>query len=651
MNHIESFRSALASAGIPIQVPLKDDGVLHRYKGGEDREPNSWYVLYPPNPVSAGAYGCHKRQIHEKWKDGNGHIDPKTLAECQKKWREAEVQRVKDEQERHERTAGRAKELFDNAEKVVSHLYLEAKQVGAHGNLRLVDGDLFMPLSDVSGKIWSAQTVDALGDKLFMPGGRVTGCMFWVYKRKLGPILVCEGYATGASLYEATGFSVCCAMNCGNLLAVCKDVRRQYPDRQIVVCADDDWKTEGNPGLTKGTAAAESVKGLLISPKFPDGFKEARTDFNDLHVAGGLSEVKIQILLALEYPLARPIGDLQPPPKDDPEELLKYRFLCRAGGLLVVGPTGIGKSSFVLQMLALLANGMPAFGIEPTRPLRSIYIQAENDDGDIAEIRDGIAKGLEFDETKRARFFERVIVHTENATTGRRFFDEVVIPLIISNPGLDLLVIDPALSFIGAEAGNQKSVGEFLREMLTPVLARHRMAAIVVHHTNKPPSGNQKPDWTTSEMAYLGSGSIEWANWARAILALQSTKTAGVFKLNAAKRGARLNWKNDEENRVYHQLIKHFKSDKVICWLPASPEDEESTQNEGGRPRKTELEDFVSLIEHESMTPGEWMVQAKGMLGISRATFYRLIDAAEKEGKILKSKVNGKWTFVRSNGV
>src|SRR5205807_1283581 len=78
----------------------------------------------------------------------------------------------------------------------------------------------------------------------------------------------------------------------------------------------------------------------------------------------------------------------------DPNELLRHRFLCRVGGLLLCGPTGIGKSSLALQMMMRWAAGRECFGIEPVRPLKSLLIQAENDDGDLSEMRDGVSAGL-----------------------------------------------------------------------------------------------------------------------------------------------------------------------------------------------------------------------------------------------------------------
>ena len=49
---------------------------------------------------------------------------------------------------------------------------------------------------------------------------------------------------------------------------------------ELVICADNDRQTEGNPGVTYATAAAKATGARLIVPDFPEG--EAGSDFNDL---------------------------------------------------------------------------------------------------------------------------------------------------------------------------------------------------------------------------------------------------------------------------------------------------------------------------------------------------------------------------------
>lgn len=268
-------------------------------------------------------------------------------------------------------------------------------------------------------------------------------------------------------------------------------------------------------------------------------------------------------------PEAKLLSALVRPTDGDTNELLKRRFLCRGGGLLIVGPTGIGKSSFSVQGMILWGIGREMFGIRPAKPLKSLLIQAENDEGDLAEMRDGIIAGLNLSEDEKRVALENVVVAREDARTGFAFYMQVVRPLLERHKP-DLLWIDPALAYLGGEVSSQKDVGGFLRNMLNPLLREFNCGAIVVHHTNKPPVGKEKPDWSAGDFAYLGGGSAEWANWARAVLCLRSLGSHSVFELRAGKRGGRLGWKEkDGKTKTYFKLIAHAKEPGVICWYEA----------------------------------------------------------------------------------
>ncbi|MBI5385073.1 MAG: AAA family ATPase [Verrucomicrobia bacterium] len=263
------------------------------------------------------------------------------------------------------------------------------------------------------------------------------------------------------------------------------------------------------------------------------------------------------------------LSELVRPGEDDPSELLKHRFLCRGGGLLLVGPTGIGKSSFAMQAMILWALGREAFGIAPPRPLRSLLVQAENDDGDLAEMRDGVIEGLGLPEADARQAMENIIVVREDARTGLLFFVETLQPALAAHRP-DLLWIDPALAYLGGEANSQKDVGGFLRNLLNPLLREFDCGCMVVHHTNKPPTGKEKPDWQAGDFAYLGGGSAEWANWARAVIVLRSVGSHSVFELRAAKRGPRLRWREpDGVTPRFTKMIAHATEPGVICWREA----------------------------------------------------------------------------------
>jgi hypothetical protein len=262
---------------------------------------------------------------------------------------------------------------------------------------------------------------------------------------------------------------------------------------------------------------------------------------------------------------ARTLNEFETPLKNDGQELLKSRFLCKGGGLLLVGPTGIGKSSLSMQMMISWALGKGLFGIEPARPITSLLIQAENDDGDLAEMRNGVFSGLNLTEEERELACSRIFVVQENARTSEDFFNETVRPML-EEITPDLLWIDPALSYLGGENNSQEAVGAFLRNQLNPLLTEFNCGAVVIHHTNKPYTGPEKRG--PSDPAYLGSGSAEWANWSRAILTLRTTKQANVFELRAAKRGNRLGWREaDGATTAYNRFIAHNKEPGTICWV------------------------------------------------------------------------------------
>lgn len=341
-----------------------------------------------------------------------------------------------------------------------------------------------------------------------------------------------------------------------------------------------------------------------------------------------IPELKVSLLS--EFPL---------PPKGDPEELLTHRFLCRGGGLLLVGPTGVGKSTLTLQLLILWALGRPAFGIRPARKLKSLIIQAENDQGDMAEIREGIIAGLNLSKKEGEEACRGIQVCTESSRTNFAFFDQVVRPLLEEHR-IDLLIIDPALAYLGGESNSQKDVGGFLRNYLNPILVEKRIAAVVVHHTNKPPTGKEKRDWSTDELAYLGAGSAEWANWARAVVALRSTGAkdllgSAIFDLCLGKRGSRAGWRDSEtESVVYSKPIRHARKAGDICWHEVPAEEMPVKEEKGAGTKEDIYEAFEPGEKVNKTTVIKWRIA-----GIGEQRSRQFVKALVSEGRLLESKV------------
>lgn len=125
-----------------------------------------------------------------------------------------------------------------------------------------------------------------------------------------GWIVICEGWATGVSIHMATGHCVVVAFDCGNLLSVATKIRAALPEATLIMAADDDFRTEGNPGVTAAIEAARAVNGLIVCPMWA-GDRGTGTDFNDLHVAEGLDAVR----MCFEDP--QPPGGDEPPDGSD----------------------------------------------------------------------------------------------------------------------------------------------------------------------------------------------------------------------------------------------------------------------------------------------------------------------------------------------
>ena len=168
--------------------------------------------------------------------------------------------------------------------------YTDRKGIQTHG-ARLQGDRLVLPLRDADGTVHSLQFIGPDGEKRYLSGGRKAGCYFDIGQPD-SVLCVAEGFATGASVHEATGYAVAVAFDAGNLAAVTKALHKKHPDLRLIVCADDDYLTAGNPGISKATEAALSIGALLAVPDFGVDRPEKATDFNDLHQCAGLDAVR-----------------------------------------------------------------------------------------------------------------------------------------------------------------------------------------------------------------------------------------------------------------------------------------------------------------------------------------------------------------------
>lgn len=252
--------------------------------------------------------------------------DPATVARLASERAAKQQAEQAQQQATHERVSAEAALLWQSASQTGQSAYLTRKGVQPHGVRFAADGCVLVPLRDEAGKLWNVQriapTKPANGgtDKLFLKGGRKSGLWHWCGNPELEPVLlVAEGYATAASVHEATSRPVAVAFDAGNLIHVAKALRTLYPDALIVVAGDDDLQTFAekghNPGRDKATAAARAVQGQAV---FPQGLPPGASDFNDLHAALGLDEVAAQIEVVINAPkMTQTTPQAAPAPKSN----------------------------------------------------------------------------------------------------------------------------------------------------------------------------------------------------------------------------------------------------------------------------------------------------------------------------------------------
>jgi hypothetical protein len=246
--------------------------------------------------------------------------------------------------------------------------------------------------------------------------------------------------------------------------------------------------------------------------------------------------------------------ELQRAKENDGNTLLGNRFLCRGGGLLFVGSSGIGKSTAVIQMGICWSVGKECFGIAPTKPLKILYVQSENDEGDLSEMRDGVLENLALPKKQLNLLDDNFICGFESTRAGMELVTDTLEPLLEKHSP-DLLILDPALSYIGGDANQQETVGGFLRNQLNPLLQKHKCGVLIVHHKNKPSAERDRKGRVANDFAYAGAGSAEWANWARAVLVLEAKDDDGMRILRIGKR-FRLGWCDSEGKPTSTKCLK-----------------------------------------------------------------------------------------------
>jgi putative DNA primase/helicase len=416
--------------------------------------------------------------------------------------------RQRDEKE----AAERAGTIWTKAQPApADHRYLAAKRVQAHG-LRLYrgplavndmrcDGALIVPVRNGAGELQTLEFISPMGEKRFLPGGRKAGGYYSIGK-PADVLCVAEGFATAASVHEATGHAVAVAFDAGNLESVARALRDKFPRTLIVIAADND---ASGTGQTKAEAAARAVGGLIALPA------EKGRDWNDIRREHGAEAVRRGVAGARHPEAAEPparadddvsglvlrcVADVQA----RPVRWLWPSRIARGKVSMLAGHPGLGKSQVCVSLAAIVTTG-GLWPVDRTRCERGsvLIFSAEDDPEDTIRPRLEAAGA----DLTHVHVLEAVAVRESDGTIKRRGFSLTEdMPRLAAKlaelQDVALVIIDPISAFLGDTDSHQNAAVRAVLAPLAEVAAKHGVAVIAVSHLRKSAAGEAMHNITGS---------------------------------------------------------------------------------------------------------------------------------------------------------
>jgi len=365
------LRVAMSDAGIAPPDDLVLDGTLRRFStSGKKKDASGWYVVHDGD-IAAGAFGDWKtvQECHFRADIGR-ELTFQESAMHHNRMAEVKAKRDKELAESREYAAFQAAKLWESAQLASDdHPYIKRKGISNPGWRIAPDGRLMAPML-IGGEISGLQYISDDGTKLFMKGSK-TGGASW----SIGPdymagdcrIYICEGIATAASIFEATGRAVVVSYSAGNMSATAQALRELVgPLRDLVIVADND---DSGVGKREADKAASLVGATVVMPD--------KGDANDFAQAGGdLAGLLEPVIKDMRYTLT-PASDMteMAPIKWHIKKILPAKEVAA-----IYGPPGAGKSFMALDMACHIAEGRDWMGYR-TKKANVVYLILEAANG------------------------------------------------------------------------------------------------------------------------------------------------------------------------------------------------------------------------------------------------------------------------------
>ena len=642
---VGQFSDAARKYGLGLQGYAIADDQIHRVadlSASQKINNTGWYLLAEHEGVLFGSFGS--------WKRGQGRSD--TQSWCSKEPNQltarerdaiaqARVQQALKIEQQRAQAAQRAEDDIQAADVATDdHPYLISKGVKAHGLLRDLD-KLLIPISDASGKVISYQTIAGDGKKLFLAGGKKSGG-FFIIGQATDTVYVCEGYATAASVYEATGSCTVVAFDAGNLAPVVTGLRDVWPRAEIVICADNDASGAGLDGARK----ARPDRVVL-----PPGVDE---DWNDVAQRDGLEAVRAGVT-AKEAPVMASGFLASEMASVEPRKWLYGRHLIRSYVSATVSPGGVGKTTLELTEAIALATGRDLLGYPVRERVKVWHYNLEDPRDELLRRVWAICQHFDIEPTELEGW-----LFLDSGRDRKLIVAEPIDGVVVATPAAEqvinemnridiaVLQVDPFVKSHWAGENDNKEIDAVL-DVFGDIAKRCNAAVDLVHHTRKPPSGfvATAGDINTAR----GAGALAGAVRSARTITPMTDKEAEVFEIESARKAwyvrvddakGNMSAPAAEANWYERESVELSNGDYVGVLGSWSPPDPFAGLGvDGARRALLLIGDGLDDGQRYTWTQrsaGRWAGQVLVDMGIGEATAKVIINAWKQSGVLFAEK-------------
>ena len=361
---------AMQAVGITPPHPILVDGKLHRFRAGTKGQgghgdKTGWYVIYPDG-IAAGKFGCWRAGVECNWRAEIGRtLTPVEEMAHAKRLAEAKAARDAELAKSREVAANTVEQIWANAMPASpDHPYLARKGVQPHGARATGDGRLVVPLYGSDGALSSLQYIAHDGGKLYHPGGATGGKYWQIGVTDIpGTIYLAEGFATAATIHEATGRPCIVAYSASNLVPVCGSIRERFGAAQdLVIVADHDASGTGQKYADQASAKYGARVVMPPEPGDANDYAQAGHDLKAL-----LTPQPDDWLVTADSLCDQPA----------PIAWLIKKWLQERALIMVHGPSGVGKTFVLMDMCLRMASCVPEWAGFRVKPGAVVYLAGE----------------------------------------------------------------------------------------------------------------------------------------------------------------------------------------------------------------------------------------------------------------------------------